>query len=101
MVKATLNAKSQIVRVEARMDNPAKALDTTYALYGDWNDANLPLARRAFSDVKLPRHIVEKQGGRIVLDLTLVRTDTNNPYVVMPVPSSVEKAVPLDTAVQR
>jgi hypothetical protein len=49
----------------------------------------------------LPRHIVQKQGGRIVLDLTLVRTDTNNPYVVMPVPSSVDKAVALDTAVQR
>jgi glyoxylase-like metal-dependent hydrolase (beta-lactamase superfamily II) len=41
--------------------------------------------------VLFPTHIVQKQGGLPVLDLTITRTDPNNPYVVFPVPENVEK----------
>jgi hypothetical protein len=39
-----------------------------------------------------PRHIVQKQGGVTVLDLTITKTNTYNPYVVVPVPGNVEGA---------
>ena len=42
------------------------------------------------SDVQFPSHIVQKRGGT-TLDLTITKTDTNNSYVVFPVPENVEK----------
>jgi len=39
-----------------------------------------------------PARITEMQGGFPVLDLTVTKTDPNNPYVVFPVPDNVEKA---------
>ena len=41
------------------------------------------------SDVLFPSHIIQKQGGVQVLDLTITKTDPNNPYVVFPVPENV------------
>ena len=89
IVKATLNAKNLIERVEWRSDNPVlgdTVTETTYSDYADWNDPDLK------SDVLFPRHIVQKQGGFPVLDLTITKTDTNNPYVVIPVPESIGNA---------
>jgi len=43
----------------------------------------------AKADVFLPRHIVQKRGGSTILDLTIKNSNTNNPYVVMPVPPNV------------
>ena len=43
-------------------------------------------------DAWYPGHVVEKRDGLTVLDLTIVETETGNPYVVMPVPGSVRKA---------
>lgn len=83
--KATLNAEYRTVRVETRLGNILT--ETTYSDYGDWNDADYK------ADVITPRHIIQKQGGVTVLDLTITRTSTYNPYVVMPVPENVEKAV--------
>src|SRR5262249_20711767 len=34
----------------------------------------------------------QKQGGFPVLDLRITETDTNNPYIAMPVPETVQKA---------
>jgi hypothetical protein len=83
--KATLNAQFQTARVETRLGNILT--QTTYSDYGDWNDADYK------ADVMTARHIVQKQGGATVLDLMITKTNTYNPYVVMPVPESVEKAV--------
>jgi len=58
--------------------------ETTYSDYKDLGEIQ--------SDVLFPSHIVQKQGGAAVLDLTITKTDAINPYVVFPVPESVEKA---------
>ena len=85
-VKATLNVKSQVERVETRMDNPVLGDLVTETTYSDYKDLG-----EIASDVLFPSHIVQKQGGFPVLDLTITKTDPNNPYVVFPVPDSVEK----------
>src|SRR5713101_5172370 len=86
-VKATLNSKNQVERVETHTDNPVLGDVVTETTYSDYKDlGEIP------SDVLFPSHIVQKQGGFPVLDLTITKTDPNNPYVVFPVPGSVEKA---------
>jgi hypothetical protein len=86
-VKATLNAKNQVERVETRTDNPVLGDLVTETTYSDYKDLG-----EIASDVLFPSHIVQKQRGHPVLDLTITKTDPNNPYVVFPVPDSVEKA---------
>jgi len=89
MVKATLNARNLIDRVEARVNHPVlgdTVLEASYSDYGDWNEAGYK------SDVMFPRHIVQKLGGLPLLDLTITKTNTQNPYVVFPLPDNVEKA---------
>jgi hypothetical protein len=54
-----------------------------YSDYGDYNGADY------LSDVMFPKHIVQKIGGVTTLDITLTKTNTYNPYVVMPVPDSI------------
>ena len=87
-VKATLNAKNLIERVETRADNPVVGDIVTETFYSDYRDLN---GKDFASDVLFPAHIVQKQGGFPVLDLTITKTDTNNPYVIFPVPENVEK----------
>jgi hypothetical protein len=81
-VKVTLNKDSHIEQVEARMGTVTTV--TTYDQYGDWNGADY------LSDVMFPKHIVQKRGGMTIADLTITKTNTYNPYVIMPVPSSVK-----------
>ena len=83
-MKATLNAEYLVERVETRFGNTLA--QTTFSDYGEWNDSDYR------ADVFLPRHIVQTQGGAPVLDLTITRTNTLNPYVIMPVPDTIEKA---------
>lgn len=86
-MKVSLNAKNQPERVETLTDDPVLGdlvTETTYSDYKDLGDIK--------SDVLFPSHITEKQGGFPVLDLTVTKTDPNNPYVVFPVPDNVEKA---------
>src|SRR5260370_32950473 len=86
-VKATLNAKNQVERVETRTDNPVLGDMVSETTYSDYKDlGEIP------SDVLFPSHILQKQGGFPVLDLTITKTDPNTPYLVFPVPHSVEKA---------
>ncbi len=85
-MKATLNAKSLIDRVETRLGDIVT--ETTYSDYRELNDADYK------ADVFWPRRITQKRGGVTVLDLTLTRTNTYNPYVIMPVPENVRKAAP-------
>jgi hypothetical protein len=71
-------------RVEVRQGNVV-----TEFLYSNYGDLNEPLNK---IDAWYPAHIVEKRDGQTMLDLTIVETETGNPYVVMPVPPSVKRA---------
>jgi hypothetical protein len=74
----------RIERVETRVNNVVTV--TTYSEYGDLN------ANDYKSDALLPRRMVAERNGVKVLDLTLTKSQTYNPYVVMPVPENVRKA---------
>ena len=62
-------------------------------LAGAWG-FNIVATARNDEDLKsmvlLPRHIVSKQGGVTMVDLAITKTDTYNPYVIMPIPSNVK-----------
>jgi hypothetical protein len=83
-MKATLNAKNQVERVETRTNKPVLGDMVTETTYSDYKELS-----EITTDVLFPTHIVQKQGGFPVLDLTITKTDTNNPYVVFPVPDSI------------
>lgn len=87
-VKATLDAKNEVAKVETRTDNPAlgeMVTETEYSEYADHGEI--------LTDIKSPGHIVQKQGGHTVLDIQVKKVDANNPYLVFPVPENVKKAV--------
>jgi hypothetical protein len=71
-------------RVEARLG--PTAIDITYAEHGDWNGDDY------LSDVQFPKRITQKRGSATMLDLTVTKTNTYNPYVVMPVPPAIQAA---------
>ena len=75
-----------IDRVEMRVGNVVT--ETTYTDYAELNEPDYR------SEVLFPRHIVQKRGGVTLLDLTVERTNTYNPYVVMPVPANVKNVAP-------
>lgn len=81
-VKATLDAKNFVTKVETQ--GPGNL--TTEAEYSDYADRG-----EIATDVQFPGHIVRKRGGKTVTDLTVKKADTNNPYVVFPVPNDVTK----------
>lgn len=86
-VKATLDAKLQIAKVETRSDSPALAdlvTETEYSGYADHGEI--------LTDVLSPAHIVRKQAGHPVLDIQIKTWDANNPYLVFPVPGNVKEA---------
>ncbi len=86
-VSATLDAKNLITKIEWKSDNPVLGdmmNEIDYSGYKDLGEIQ--------SDALFPARITEKQGGFPVLDLTVTKTDPNNPYVVFPVPDNVEKA---------
>jgi glyoxylase-like metal-dependent hydrolase (beta-lactamase superfamily II) len=85
-MKVTLNAKNQPERVETTTNDPVLGDMVTETTYSDYKDLS-----EITTDVQFPSHIVQKQGGYAVLDLTITKADTNNPYVVFPVPENVEK----------
>ena len=70
-----------IDRSELRLGD--RVIETAYSQYGDWNEEDLK------SMILLPRRIVQKQNGVTTVDLTLTKTDTYNPYVIMPIPANV------------
>ena len=86
-IRAALDAKNLISRVEVKTDNPVLGDTVTETTYSDYKDiGEIP------SDVQFPTHIAVKQGGFPVLDLTVTKTDTNNPYLIVPVPEAIQKA---------
>jgi hypothetical protein len=86
-VKATLDSKKFVTKVETRPDNPALAnlaMETEYSDYADHGEI--------LTDIKSPGHIVRRQGVRPVLDIQVKMWEANNPYLVFPVPPNVKTA---------
>jgi hypothetical protein len=86
-VKATLDAKNFITKVETRQDNAAQTNLATETEYSDYADHG-----EILTDIKSPGHIVRKQGGRTVMDIRVKNWESNNPYLVFPVPANVKTA---------
>ena len=84
-VKATLDSKNFVTKVETRPDNPALANMATETEYFDYADHG-----EILTDIKSPGHIVQKQGGRPMLDIQVKMWEANNPYLVFPVPPNVK-----------
>ena len=85
-VKATLDANNLITRVETQSDTLALATQTEYSNYAD--------RAEVLTDIKTPGRIVRKQGSRTILDIEVKSWETNNPYLVFPVPPAVKGASP-------
>lgn len=84
-VRATLDSTSLVTKVETRPDNPALAtlaMQTEYSNYADRGEV--------LTDIKTPGRIIRTQGGRTVLDIEVKTWETNNPYLVFPVPPNVK-----------
>jgi hypothetical protein len=89
-VKATLDQKSFVTKVETQADNPALVIEADYSDYADHGEA--------LSGVQSPGHILQKQGGHPVLDIQIKNWDGANPYLVFPVPENVKKAAAQEPA---
>jgi hypothetical protein len=83
-VKVTLDRDHRPAKVEVQYKG--KNYVTTYSNYGDLNEKDYQ------ADIYLPAHIVQTVDGQNVLDLTIQKSNTYNPYVIMPVPENVQKA---------
>ena len=86
-VKATLDAKNFVTKVETRADKPGLDNLVTETEYSDYADR-----AEILTDVQFPGHIVRKRGGKTVVDLQVKMVDANNPYVVFPIPNNVINA---------
>jgi hypothetical protein len=82
-VKVTLNAQNRPETVEIRYGG--RVYETTYSDYGDLNEKDNK------ADIFFPARIVLSVDGKPVLTLAIDRTNTYNPYVIMPVPESIQK----------
>jgi hypothetical protein len=87
IVKATLDSNSLITKVETRADNPALASLITTTEYSNYADR-----AEVLTDIKTPGRIIRRQGTRTLLDVEVKMWETNNPYLVFPVPASVKAA---------
>lgn len=85
--RATLDSQNMIAKVETQTDNSALAYLNTETEYSDYADHG-----EILTDVKSPGHIVRKENGHSLLDIRVKMVDTNNPYLVFPVPENVKKA---------
>ena len=86
-VKATLDSKNFVTKVETRPDNPSLVNMATETEYSDYADHG-----EILTDIMSPAHIVQKQGGRPILDIQVKMWEANNPYLVFPVPPNVKTA---------
>ena len=86
-MKATLDSNSLITKVETRPDSPALTALATVTEYSNYADR-----AEVLTDIRSPGRIVRKQGTRTVLDLEVKMWETNNLYLVFPVPANVKAA---------
>ena len=85
--RMTLDGKKRPVKVETKMDNPVLGDMPVESTFSDY-----ALLDEVQTDVYVPGHIVQTQGGFPVLDVQISRSDTNNPYEIFPVPEAVTRA---------
>jgi hypothetical protein len=83
-MKVTLDDAYRPAKVE--VEHRGLQLVNTYSGYADLNESDYR------ADIFLPANVMQTIGGQTVLDLTIERTNTYNPYVIMPVPDSVRSA---------
>lgn len=83
-MKLTLDDAYRPATVEVEYGGRQHA--ATYSGYGDLNDSDYQ------ADILLPANVTRTIDGQTVLELTIERTNTYNPYVIMPVPDSVRSA---------
>jgi hypothetical protein len=91
-VRATLDSSNLVTRVETRSDNPALASLVTQTEYSNYADR-----AEVLTDIKTPGRIVRRQNGRTVMDVEVKTWETNNPYLVFPVPAIVKAAAPANS----
>jgi hypothetical protein len=94
-VRATLDDKNLIAKVETQADNRSLSrmdLETQYSNYADLGEAP--------TEVLFPAHIVQKQGGHKVMDIQVKSVDIS-PYLVFPVPPNVRKEALRQSAVNK
>jgi hypothetical protein len=84
-IKATLDSRNFVTKVETRPDNPALANLATETEYSDYADRG-----EVLTDIKSPGRIVRRQGGRPILDIQVKTWEANNPYLVFPVPPNLK-----------
>jgi glyoxylase-like metal-dependent hydrolase (beta-lactamase superfamily II) len=82
-VVGTIDGQGLVSKVETWLPNPVlgdMSVETTYTDYKD------------YSGVKFPTHIVQKQGGYMVLDLTVNNVVPNAPNAALVAPDVVKSA---------
>jgi len=82
-VVGTIDGQGLVSKVETWLPNPVlgdMSVETTYTDYKD------------YSGVKFPTHIVQKQGGYMVLDLTVSNVVPNAPNAALAAPDAVKSA---------
>jgi len=85
--RMTLDGKKRPLSVETKLDNPVlgdMVIETSFADYA--------LLDEVQTDVYVPGHVVQKQGGFPLLDIKISKSDTNNPYEVFPLPDAISRA---------
>jgi glyoxylase-like metal-dependent hydrolase (beta-lactamase superfamily II) len=83
--KVRLDSRKLVEHVEVMVDNPVLGDTKLEADYDGYKDPDL-------SDIPFPFHILQRFGGFPILDVTVTNARMYNPYVVVPVPDSVEQA---------
>lgn len=75
---AVLDKEFRPASISTRVDDPALGRGVLAAEYGDYV--------ADVYGVYTPRHIVRKLDGKVILDIRLAKTPTQNPYLVFPTP---------------
>ncbi len=84
LMKITLDAMYRPAQVEVTFRG--RKYVNTYSGYADLNEADYK------ADILMPAKVVRTVDGQAVLELMIDKTNTYNPYVIMPVPPAVQKA---------
>ena len=74
-VNGYVNDQNMVERVETMIDNPLFGDTAFESVYSDYKD---------FNGVKFPMHIVQRQGGYPILDLTVSDVKPNAPVNIQP-----------------
>jgi hypothetical protein len=86
-VRATLDADNLVSRVETSAGGTLPPALTTVTEYSNYADR-----AEVLTDIRTPGRIVRRQGTRTLLDVDVKKWETNNLYLVFPVPPNVRAA---------